>query len=95
MTAKELTLNIAVNLGRLGRFSKEGRITRINQFITDTEIYLSKLEKVKRNEKFDKTYIQFKKRFTILKKNIQLNESWSEEMYTWATILTHRSRLLE
>ena len=33
MDAKDLTLNIAVNLGRIGRWACEGKQKRLNQFL--------------------------------------------------------------
>ena len=40
MDAKELTLNIAVNLGRLCRWAMEGRRARLDQFLAETEEYV-------------------------------------------------------
>ena len=44
MSAQELTLNIAVNMGRLARFALEGRASRIDQFLEETEKDLTELE---------------------------------------------------
>ena len=44
MDAKEITLNIAVNLGRLCRWAMEGRKERVEQFLAQTEGYLKALE---------------------------------------------------
>lgn len=93
MTAQTLTLNIAVNLGRLGRFALEGRKNRILQFIEDTQIYLEQLETAPKSPAFTKTFIRFKEDFTNLKNHIELTEVWAEEMFTWANILTHRAKL--
>ena len=43
MEAKELTLNIALNLGRLCRWAMEGRRSRIEQFLAQTEEYVTAL----------------------------------------------------
>ena len=45
MDAQELTLNIAVNLGRLGRWAYEGRRARLDQFMKETEEFVIQLEK--------------------------------------------------
>lgn len=37
LTAQELTLNIAVNLGRLGRWASEGKANRLSQFLKETD----------------------------------------------------------
>lgn len=95
MNAKNLTLNIAVNLERIGRWSAEGRSARVNQFLTETEGFLKELEKAEKTDKFQRTFIKFKEDFRRLKNDIQLNEDWSERFYTWGNILTHRSKLLD
>lgn len=93
MNASDLTLNIAVNLGRISRWAMEGKKDRIKQFIKDTSFYINKLDETPKSEKFNKTFKVFKERFDKLKNNIQLNEVWAEDMLTWASILTHRSKL--
>ena len=93
MTPEQLTLNIAVNLGRMARWALEGKAARINQFIPDTEFYIEQLERIPRNAVFEKTFQTFKKKFGALKNDICLNEIWAEEMLTWANILTHRAKL--
>jgi len=40
MDAREIILNIAVNLGRLCRWAMEGRKERVEQFLAQTEEYL-------------------------------------------------------
>lgn len=93
MTAQDLTLNIAVNLGRVSRWALENREERIKQFLEETEIYLKQLEKTKRNPRFEKTYIAFSKKFYDLKNKVQFDETWAEDALTWANILTHRAKL--
>lgn len=55
MNAHDLVLNIAVNMGRLSRWSMEGRSVRIKQFLDETDQYLNKLNQVEVNEKFKPT----------------------------------------
>jgi hypothetical protein len=93
MDAKELTLNIAVNLGRLCRWSMEGRRARVDQFLVETEEYLKVLESVPKSARFLPTYEWFKKDFDLLSHNVQMDANWAESMLTWANILTHRASL--
>lgn len=99
MDAKTLTLNIAVDMGRIGRWLAQGNKSRVEQFIKETEDYIDLLEKASKankqsfsSNKFKKTFNQFKKSFKNIKSN--KSENLSEEAYTWANILTHRSNLL-
>lgn len=101
MNAKDLTLNIAVNLGRVSRWAMEARLDsarqgkkkRINQFLEETEGFLSQLEKSERNPRFEKTFLAFQKQFKKLKEDVQLDKEWAEETLTWANILQHRAKL--
>jgi|GEM_PF-565845 len=93
MDAKDLTLNIAVNLGRMARWAIEGKTKRIEQFMVETERYLIELENVSRGPRFEKTYKIFKQRFKAFKNNSHHDAAWAEELLTWANILTHRAKL--
>ena len=93
MNPEDLTLNIAVNLGRISRWAIEGKRNRIDQFIADTDFYVQELEKAPKNERFNKTFNAFVKKYNNLKKNVRLEEDWAEDMLTWANILTHRAKL--
>ena len=93
MTAKELTLNIAVNLGRLCRWCMDGRRARVDQFLAETEGYLKALETAPKSSRFLPTYEWFIKDFEFLSKNVRMDANWAESMLTWANILTHRSSL--
>lgn len=93
MNAEELTLNIAVNLGRLARWVAEGKFARVRFFLEETEEYLNKLEQTPRSDRFDPTFNLFKTSFQNLKSNPTLNSDWAEEALTWANILTHRAKL--
>lgn len=93
MNARDLTLNIAVNLGRLSRWAMEGKEARVNQFLFETEGYLNQLEKLDKSQKFQPTFDLFKKNFFNLKNNIKLDKFWAEDALTWANILTHRAKL--
>ena len=93
MNAKDLTLNIAVNLGRVSRWAVEGKKKRIIQFLAETEDYLAQLEKTPLKPRFVKTFQLFQKAFKRLQSDIRLDEDWAEEALTWANILTHRAKL--
>lgn len=93
MNARDLTLNIAVNLGRLSRWAMEGKEARINQFLSETEGYLNQLENTPKSQRFQPTFDSFKKNFFQLKNNIKLDKFWAEDTLTWANILTHRAKL--
>ena len=94
MDAKEITLNIAVNLGRLCRWCMEGRKARVDQFLAETKEYIKALEAAPKSARFLPTYEWFKKDFEILSHNVQMDEDWAEAMLTWANILTHRASLV-
>jgi len=93
MDAKDITLNIAVNLGRLCRWAVEGRKSRVDQFLKETEEYLQALEAAPKSKRFLPTYEWFKKDFKVLSKNVHLDSDWAESMLTWANILTHRASI--
>ena len=94
MEAKELTLNIAVDLGRLCRWAMEGRRSRVEQFLAETEQQVKALELVQKSSRFLPTYIWFKKDFEFLRHNVHLDADWAEAMLTWANILTHRASFI-
>ena len=52
MSAEDLTLNIAVNLGRLGRWAMEGKEKRIKQFLWETDQYLEELEHASKSSRY-------------------------------------------
>lgn len=93
MNARDLTLNIAVNLGRVSKWAIEGKNARVEQFLNETESYLHQLEKMPISEKFNPTLNAFKNKFYQLKSNKNLDEIWAEDVLTWANILTHRAKL--
>ena len=92
MSARDLTLNIAVNLGRLGRWVSKGKTERVSQFMLETEDFLDQLDKAKKSARFEKTFRLFKRRFENFKKK-EPDDDWTEEIFTWANILTHRAKL--
>ena len=93
MNACEITLNVAVNLGRLARWAHEGKINRLDQFLQETQEYVGLLESAPKSERFMPTFIFFQSEFNRLKIDSVRDERWAEEMLTWANILTHRAKL--
>ena len=93
MNAKELTLNIAVNMGRLCRWAMEGRRARVDQFLIETQEYVQALDAAPKSARFLPTYEWFKKDFDLLRNNVEMNADWAESTLTWANILTHRASL--
>ena len=93
MDAKEITLNIAVNLGRLCRWALESRRARVEQFLSETEEYLKALEAAPKSSRFLPTYEWFRKDFEILRRDVRMDEDWAESVLTWANILSHRASL--
>ena len=95
MTAEEIALNIAVNLGRMARWAMENKPKRIQQFLVETENYLRQLDAAPKKERFMKTYDAFRKIFdgSIKERSAQPDERWAEDVLTWANILSHRAKL--
>lgn len=93
MTAEDLTLNIAVNLGRVSRWAQEGKEARIEQFLIETEGFIKQLENTKMNSRFQKTFDSFNNHFSDFRNRVECNSQWAEETLTWANILTHRAKL--
>ena len=93
MNAQELTLNIAVNLGRIGRCAYEGRRVRLEQFLKETEEYVNQLESMSKAPRFQRTFNLFSESFNNLKNDVHLDSTWAETAYTWANILMHRAKL--
>lgn len=90
MTNQDLILNVAVNLGRLGRWAQSGQTSRIPQFLTDTQNYLDQLQNIP--PQFLSTYNKFLKDFVNLKSLSPNSPDWADTAFTWAAILTHRAK---
>lgn len=94
MEAKELTLNIALNLGRLCRWAMEGRRSRVEQFLAQTEEYVTALEATQKSPRFLPTFEWFKNDFKRLSQDVHMDADWAESMLTWSNILVHRVSLI-
>ena len=93
MKARELVLNIAVNLVRIARFASEGRAPRVRQFVLETQEYLGRLSNSPRSARFEKTFLRFKDKFNSLTTNLEHSDNFVDDLHTWANILTHRAKL--
>lgn len=93
MKAEQIVLNIAVNLGRLSRWSTRGETQRIKQFLAETEDYLNQLQLVEVSDKFKPTLNRFKQELEFLKNEPATTYTWAEKTLTWANILQHRAKL--
>ncbi len=93
MDATEILLNIAVNLGRIGRWATEKKHSRIEQFFSDTDWYVEKLAEAKKNNEIIPTLNFFEKNYARLKKNKSRNDAWAEEAFTLSNILIHRAKI--
>lgn len=93
MKAEEIILNIAVNLGRFGRFASEKRYNRIDSFFRDTDWYLEQLAHVKKNSRILPTLNFFEEKYKFLKEKRSFNDEWAEEAFTLSNILIHRAKL--
>lgn len=93
MTTQEIILNIAVNLSRQGRYAMEGKEKRVKLFIEDNVQYIEQLKGKNLSPKFQKTYQKFLVVYKRLASNTCYNDVWAEEAFTWANILTHRTKL--
>ena len=94
MEAKEITLNIALNLGRLYRWAMEGRRSRVEQFLAQTEEYIIALESAQKSPRLLPTFEWFKNDFKYLSQDIHMDADWAESMLTWSNILIHRASLI-
>lgn len=91
MSNQDLVLNIATNMGRLGRWACEGNTARISQFLPDTQKYIDQLRQP--NPRFQSINDLFLKDFSYLKSQNPDSKNWADTAFTWAAILTHRSQL--
>ena len=93
MEAKELTLHIALNLGRLCRWAMEGRRSRVEQFLVQTKEYVVALESAQKSPRFLPTFEWFKNDFHRLSQDVRMDADWAESVLTWSNILVHRASL--
>lgn len=93
MTNQDLILNIAVNLGRLGRYALENKPARIAQFLNDSDNYLKQISVDNLGSKYIPTHKHFLTVYQKLKNKDVVDVDWADTAFTWANILTHRAKL--
>lgn len=93
MTARELALHIAADLGRIGRWALGGRQERVEQFLREAERSVHELEATPRSVEFEPTFQHFRQAFFELGQAPERDAGWAEDVLTWANILTHRAKL--
>jgi len=93
MDAREIVLNIAVNLSRLCNWAMEGRKARVEQFLAQNEEYLKALESAPKSSRFLPTHEWFKNDFARLSRDVRMDADWAESVLTWANILSQRASL--
>lgn len=93
MTNGDLILNIAVNLGRLGRYALKNNPDRIKQFLNDSDNYLRQIKVDKLSAKYTPTHRHFLTVYQKLKNKDVVDVDWADTAFTWANILTHRAKL--
>lgn len=101
MTQRELVLDIAMNLTRIGNWAADGyqpRHKRIMLFLKETQRMVRKLENLTLSDTFEPTWTRFLKAFSKLSRQGKTAPpdtlGWAEDMMTWGTILTHRASLV-
>lgn len=90
---KQTVMDIAMNLNRIGNwvaddFEKNQR--KIQVFITNTDGYISSIEKL--NDKFSATWDSF---MNVYPSMIERPQDNAENLMTWGNILTHRASLID
>lgn len=93
MTNGDIILNIAVNLGRIGRWALYGNTKRVQQFLNETKQYIDTLDTSNMNDTYKKTHEKFLHAFSALYQTTSTGDRWAEEVFTWANILSHRAKL--
>ena len=100
MDQKQLLLDIAMNLSRIGNWTADdfvGKRKRIDLFLTQTKEYMGQLHRDTFSPKLLQTITRFSTEFSDYEKELQSTPkdtyALAEELLTWANILTHRSSL--
>lgn len=100
MDQKQLLLDIAMNLARMGNWTADdfvGKRKRIDLFLTQTREYLNQLNRDTFSPRLQKTIMRFLTEFSEYEKELQLipkdKDLLAEKLMTWANILTHSSSL--
>ena len=98
MSNKDKLLNISVNLARISdwvMFDSQIKQRRVDQFLKETEHYISTISPGDVSLRFRKTLEQFTREFKKLlhDRSKADKDEWAERALTWANILQHRAKL--
>lgn len=97
METKQIILDIAMNLNRIGGWAIDGgehKQKRVDFFLDQTKGYINQLNPSDMPSRFRKSYERFLEEFHNLEEKKNDLTYWGEMMMTWGNILTHRSKLL-
>ena len=100
MDQKQLLLDIAMNLGRIGNWTADdfvGKRVRISLFLTQTKKYFGQLNRETYSPRLLQTVERLSVEFSHYEKELLAtpNDTYvlAEKLLTWANILTHRSTM--
>lgn len=100
MDQKQLLLDIAMNLARMGNWTADdfvGKRKRIDIFLKQTNEYLHQLNRKSFSPRLQQTITRFSSEFSEYEKELLATpkdkDLLAEKLLTWANILTHRSTL--
>ena|SRR3989344_5460783 len=91
-TTKQLVMDIAMNLNRIGNWIADGypkNIQKINIFLKNNDEYIARIDIS--NKAFQPTWNFFINKYSSMKSD--LSDS-AEDFMTFGNILTHRSKFL-
>lgn len=92
---KDRILDISANLARVSDWiSSSQKKSRVDQFLQETEKFVSNISNDEISEKFMPTFVRFKKELKKLlrEKDTKNKYDWAERALTWANILQHRAK---
>lgn len=102
VATKQLVLDIAMNLTRIGNWAADGKGTthkRISTFLNQTNEYVDAVRKRNLSSSFKRTFDEFHQVFRQLCKSSPITsidrDIWAESLMTWGNILTHRAKFLD
>jgi hypothetical protein len=93
MTARDLILDIAVNLSRLGRFILENRTSRVHLFALETKNQLTQLSSHHLPRPLRAPIFKLTKLIDQMIIDKRSNTDLADSLFTYAAILTHRAKL--
>lgn len=92
MTPREMTLDIAVNLGRIARFCQMGNGKRAEMFLNETKALLDLLEFSRPQGEFKTTIVNFRTFFDEIFPKEFLNEDEIDRIFEWEKVFEKSAR---